>query len=95
MWPRMSHTLAPLTKLTYIKRKFKLSQFDQYAFDRIKQIVARDALLTYTDFSEAFKIHINASAFQLGGVISHKGKPISFYSIKLTGVQQQYTVTKR
>ena len=39
------------------------------AFDGIKQIVARDTLLTYTDFDEAFKIYTDANAFQLGAVI--------------------------
>ena len=59
------------------------------------RIVARDTLLNYPDFNETFKIHTNASALQLGAVISHKGKPISFYSRKLTDSQQRYTVTDR
>ena len=55
--------------------------------------MARDNLLTYPYFNETFKIHTNASAFQLGAVISQKGKPITFYSIKLTYAQQRYIVT--
>ena len=35
-------------------------------------IVARDTFLTYPDFNKIFKIHTNASAFQLGAVVSHK-----------------------
>ena len=70
MWPRRSHKLAPLTKLTSINRKFKWTKVEQYAFDEIKLIVARDTLLTHPDFNETFKIHTNASAFQLGAVIS-------------------------
>ena len=53
-------------------------------FGERKRIVARDTLLTYPDFNEAFKTHTNASAFQLGAVISQKVKLIPFYSIKLT-----------
>ena len=60
----------PLTKLMPIKRNFKWTQFEQDVFDKIKHIVACDTLLT---FNETFKIHINASAFQLGAVISQKG----------------------
>ena len=93
MWPRRSHTLAPLTRFTSINRKFKWTEVEQDAFNKIKRIVARDTLLTYLDFNETFNIHIDASAFRLVAVISHKGKPIAFYSIKLTGVQQRYTVT--
>ena len=44
----------------------------------------RDTLLNYPDFNETFKIHTNASAFQLGAFISQKDKPIDFYSGKLT-----------
>ena len=36
--PRRSHTLAPLTKLTSIKRNFKWTQVKQDAFDEIKKI---------------------------------------------------------
>ena len=57
--------------------------------------MARDTLLTSTDFNETFKIHTNDSAFQLGEVISQKGKPIAFYSRKITDVQQRYTLTDR
>ena len=55
----------------------------------------RDNLLTYQYFNETFKIHTNASAFQLGAVISQKGKTINFYSIKLMDAQQQYMVTEK
>ena len=95
MQPTRSHTLAPLTRLTYIKRKFKLAQVEQYAFNEIEHIVARNTLLNYPGFNETFKIHTDASAFQLGEVIRYKGKPIAFYSRKLADSQQQYTVTDR
>ena len=32
MWTRRSHTLAPLTKLTFIKYRFKWTQVEQHAF---------------------------------------------------------------
>ena len=95
MWPRPSHTLALLTKLTYINRNFKLTKFKQDDFEKIKRIVARNTLSTYPVFNETFKIHTNASALQLGAVISQKGKPIAFYIRKLNDFQQQYTVMER
>ena len=85
--------LAPLTKLTSIKRNFKWKQVEQDDFDKIKRIVAHNTLLTYPDFNETFKIHTDASALQLGAIIIQKGKPIAFYSIKLTDAQQRYTLT--
>ena len=85
-----SHTLLTLTKLTSIKKKFGLTQVKQDAFNKIKRIVDRYTLLNYPDFNETFKIHIDASAFRLGAVTRQKGKPITFYSIQLTGSQQWY-----
>ena len=53
-------------------------QVKQYAFEKIKRIAAQNNLLTYTYFNEEFKIHTSDSAFQLGAVISQKGKPLNF-----------------
>ena len=89
MWIKRSHRLASLTKLTSIKCRFKWTQAEQDDFGKIKLIVARDTLLAYPCFNEIFKIHTNGSAFQLGGVISQKGKPIDLYSRKLTDAQQR------
>ena len=58
---------------------------------KIKLIVARDTLLIYPNFYELFKIHTNASAFQLGAVIIQKDKSITFYSRKLTDAHKRYT----
>ena len=84
MWPRRSHTLAPLTKFPSIKINLKWTHAEQDAFDEIKRIVACDNLLTNPYFNESFKIHANASASQLGAVIIQKGKPIGFYGKGLT-----------
>ena len=62
---------------------------------KIKRIVARNTLLTYSDFNETFEIHTDDSAFRLGLVIRQKGKSIAFYSIKLDNYQQHYTVTEK
>ena len=54
MWERRSHMLAPLSKLTSIY-KFKWTQVEQDAFNKIKRILAHDTLLTYPDFNETLK----------------------------------------
>ena len=55
MWPRRSHTLAPSTRITSNKIKFKCAKIKQYPSGEIKQIVDRDNLLTYPDFNKTFK----------------------------------------
>ena len=49
--------------------KFEWKKTEQDAFDKIKRVLARNTLLSYTDFNEEFKIHTNAGDFQLGAVI--------------------------
>ena len=61
--------VSAFTRLMSTKREFKCTQVEQDAFEKIKRIVALNTLLTYPDFNENFKIHTDASAFQLGGVI--------------------------
>ena len=93
--PRRSHRLAQLKRITSIARKFKLAQVKLDAFKKIKQIVSFDTLITHLDFNETFKIHTNASAFQLVVVIRQKVKPIAFYSRKHNDAQQRYTVKEK
>ena len=95
MWPRQSHMLAPLTRLTSIKRKFEWTQVDQDDFKKIERIVARNNSLIYPDFNETFKIHTDDSTFQLGVIVGQKGKLIASYSRKMNDDQQRYTVTER
>ena len=95
MWPMRSHTLAPLTRIMSIEKKFKWTQVERDYFDKIKRIMARNILLTYPYFNETFKIHTDASKYQIGAVISKKEKPITCYSRKITDLQKWYTVTER
>jgi hypothetical protein len=58
-------------------------------------MVVTDTLLAYPNFSEEFEIHTDASDYQLGATIRQKGKPIAFFSRKLTGAQLNYTMTEK
>ena len=55
----------------------------------------KDVLLAYPNFTKEFHIHTDASKTQLGAVISQEGKPIAFYSRKLSPAQTRYTTTER
>ena len=95
IWERRSHLLKPLIALTSTKITFKWTNVEQKAFNKIRQIVARDTLLTYPDLNERFDIHTYASNFKLGAVISQNCKPTALYSRKLTPAQSCYTVTEK
>ena len=57
--------------------------------------MTRGTLLKYPDFNQTFQIHTDASALQLGAVVSQKDKPTAFYSRKLTDDQHRYTLTEK
>jgi hypothetical protein len=45
----------------------------------MKRIMAMETIMAYPNFEIPFKVQTDASAFQLGAVISPNGKPIAFY----------------
>lgn len=101
IWPRRSHILAPIVDLTkgYDKKKklkpIKWTPQCEKAFQEIKAVVAKETLLAFPNFKEKFVIHTDASDTQLGAVISQEGRPLAFYSRKLTQAQKNYTVTEK
>ena len=97
MWPRRSETLGPLTKLCSQSKnvKFKWTEEHDRAFNNMKRLLSKHSLLVYPDFNKPFEIHTDASKNQLGAVISQNGKPIAFYSRKLSNAQTRYTTTER
>jgi hypothetical protein len=54
--------------------------------------MAREVLLTHTNFQKPFHVHADACKLQLGSVISQTGKPLAFYSRKLL-IAQTYRFT--
>jgi hypothetical protein len=95
MWKKHSEILAPLTELTSTKKPWKWSYEEQNAFNTRKQIRARETILAYPNIKIPFEIHIDASAYQLGACISQNGKPIAFYSQKVTPAQTPHTTTEQ
>ena len=104
---KCSHLLAPLTNLvgecgvtkatSKSKTKKKPWHWDpchQEAFDAIKQCLAREVLLAYPDYFLPLDIYTDASSRQLGAVITQKGRPIAFFSRKLSETQRKYSVTE-
>jgi RNase H-like domain found in reverse transcriptase len=78
-----------------IKAPWKWGPAEQNAFDTMKKTMARETILAYPNFNKPFEIHTDASALQLGACISQEGKPIAFYSRKLSPAQTRYTTTER
>ena len=67
MWIRRSEVLAPLTRLTSSNIKFEWTDVEQTAFEKNKQTVGCETLLSYPEFNLPFEIHTDASHTQFGG----------------------------
>ena len=106
MWRSCSKMPAPLTdlvskcgfaKVTKAKGTKKaplhLDNVHQEAFF-FKATIAQDVVLAYLDFSMPFEIYTDASATQLGAVITQDNRPLAFLSKKLLDTQTRYSATK-
>ena len=70
MWIRQSDVLAPLSHLTSTVVPWRWTDIEQNAFNMMKHIISWEMLLVYTDFSQPFALHTDASHKQLGAIIS-------------------------
>lgn len=97
VWRGRSHILGPLTELASGKKNKKIVWNDECerAFQDIKKLVAQETILAYPDWSKPFEVHSDASDYQLGAILSQDGKPLSFFSRKLTAPQKNYTTTEK
>ena len=99
LWSKRSEILAPLTQLTKGEPTkngpTKWTPACTKTFQQMKSLIFKEIILSYPDFSNNFTIHTDALYMQLGAFIMQEGKPISFYSWKLSKAQINYTMTER
>ncbi len=67
----------------------------QQAFDKMRLLMAVNALAAYPDHNKWFGVYTDASDFQLGACIIQEGRPVVYFSRKLSKSQQIYTTMEK
>ena len=69
MWPRRSHFMTPLTDQVSASSFVWMDKMND-SFEKLKSLVASDAINAYPNHNELFHIYTDASDYQLGACIS-------------------------
>ena len=78
VWPKRSHILVPLNKLSSKTGKLNWlwTTIYQQAFDEAKALLCKNDMLVYPDFTKLFDLYTNASNLQLGATLVQERKPL-------------------
>ncbi|GJR80379.1 putative nucleotidyltransferase, ribonuclease H [Tanacetum coccineum] len=70
-----------------------ITEVQKSAFQVFKEKLTTTPILVLPDFSKVFKLHTDASkvAIRGGGVLSQGGRPVAYFSEKLTELKSRYT----
>ena len=82
--------MAPITDCMKGK-KFSWMEEEGSAFEQIKELLTSTPILVLPDFQLLFELHTDASKVGIGGVLSQKGRPIAYFSEKLSGAKMRYS----
>ena len=63
----------------------------QRAFEEVKSKLTQAPALALPCFDEVFKVECDAFGVGLGGVLTHEGKPLVFFSEKLCDSRRKYS----
>ncbi|KAL2252887.1 UNVERIFIED_CONTAM: Retrovirus-related Pol polyprotein from transposon 17.6 [Sesamum indicum] len=81
---------APLNELTKKNVPFKWGNAQEKAFQAIKEKLTHAPFLALPDFGKTFEIECDASGIGIGGVLMQGGRPIAYFSEKLSGPTLNY-----
>ena len=82
---------APLNELTKKNVPFVWSDAQEEAFTILKDKLTHAPLLQLPDFNKMFELECDASGIGLGGVLLQDGKPVAYFSEKLSGPSLNYS----
>ncbi|WVZ70804.1 LOW QUALITY PROTEIN: hypothetical protein U9M48_019441 [Paspalum notatum var. saurae] len=85
-----SSIAAPLHELTKKGVPFAWGDSQAVAFNTLKDKLTHAPLLQLPDFNKVFELECDASGIGLGAVLLQEGKPVAYFSEKLSGASLKY-----
>jgi hypothetical protein len=82
---------VPLHELTKRDVPFAWSDSQEVAFRTLKDKLTHAPLLQLPDFNKVFELEWGASGIGLGAVLLQEGKPVAYFSEKLSGASLKYS----
>ncbi len=88
---KFAERAAPLHALTHKDAPFDWTTTCAQAFRDLKTALTTAPVLVLADPSKPYSVYADASGKAIAAVLTQDGKPVSFYSRKLTPSEQNYT----
>jgi len=85
-----SSLAAPLTEVIKKNVQFKWGKEQGKAFNLIKEKLTNAHLLVLPNFTKTFEIECDTSGIGIGAVLMQKGRPVAYFSEKLSGTVLNY-----
>ena len=85
----------PLRRLTRQETTWEWNEEHQQAFDKLKQELSSETVMTYYNPKLDIDILVDGSPVGLGAILSQKDRPIAYASRALTDVESRYSQTER
>lgn len=98
--PNFSFIAQPLHNLLKKSVVFEWDDDCKNAFKKLIEVISKDIVLKYPDFTKTFYLTTDASNFGIGAVISQKDsvgrdRPIAFISRSLNSAERNYSTTEK